>query len=94
MHPRVTGNPEQEVAFGEIPNKPCQDFSSCAWKSFLILRNISHVYFWLALYFPDTRWVKSYLMPEKLLTEGVGKGVSGCEIQAAPTLPLQQLSKS
>ena len=26
MHPRVTGNPEQEVAFGEIPNKPCQDF--------------------------------------------------------------------
>lgn len=80
------------MAFGEIPDKPCQDFSSFAWKSFLSLRNISHVYLWLALYFPETRWVKSYLMPEKPPTEGVGKGVSVCEIQGAHTLPFQQLA--
>ena len=71
------------------PKQALSRLSSCSWKSFLIQRNISHVYFWLALYFPDTRSVKSYLMPEKLLTEGVDKGVSGYEIQAAHTLPFQ-----
>ena len=90
--PGVTGNPDKGAAFGEIPNKPCQDFSSFAWKSFLILRNISHVYFWLSLYFPETRWGKNDSMPEKPLMEGVGKGVPERETQDPHTLSFQQLA--
>lgn len=80
------------VTGGEIPDKPCQDFSSFAWKPFLILRNISHAYFWLALYFPETCWGKNDLMPEKPLMEGVGKGVSERETQDTHTSSFQQLA--